>query len=235
MQLPDIQEKIERSIYHALRYTTIAAGYIPNIEDYDVSNVDDSIALAENERFLSDLKTIKNNKGFAIELFSNGPSQSRGQMMVPRFVFETESFLPGSLGIDTSKTYDKQPDGSFHGKDNTFLSQTSDFYFQLRVITNTAKQQRVLNGIILKTFPRRGYMKWYGDTELKLASNLFINYVSHSEFNWQEEGIVEKVYRFVIPDVREIDPETMVDSNGDPIIIPEIQEISSDNIDVNIK
>lgn len=229
MILPNTQELIERSIYHNLRYTTVAAGYIPDITNYDIENPDINVAIAENTRFETDLKAIVTDKGFAIELFSNGPSQQRGELKVPRIVLETESFLPGEIGLDTTKNYSKNQDGTFTAYDNTWLTQTSDFYFQLRLLSNSAKQQRILNGIMLQTLPRKGYMRWVGDTELRTTGNLFINFVSHAEFNHTEEGIIEKVYRYEIKDVNEIDPVALQET------IAAIQSIDPDSININIQ
>lgn len=228
MQLPNIQELLERSIYHNLRYTTVAAGYLPDISTYDIENPDINIAIAENTRFEDDMKMVASDKGFAVELFSNGPSQQRGELQVPRIVLETESFLPGELGLDTTKNYSKNEDGTFTAYDNTWLTQTSDFYFQLRLLSNSTKQQRVLNGIMLHTLPRRGYMKWVGETELRTTGNLFVNFVSHAEFNHTEEGIVEKIYRYEIKDVHEMEPTELAQ------VIAAMETINPEAININI-
>lgn len=224
MELPNTLELIERTVYHAIRTTAVQAGYIPDITNYDIQNVDTTIARAAELAYENALKDIVTQKGFAIEVFGNSVSQQRGVLKVPRIVLETESFLPGEIGLDTTKSFKRLEDGNYQV--NQYMSLTSEFFFKVRLISNTTKQGRVLNGIMLKTFPRRGYIKWWGDPLLKYSQNILINYLSHSEFNWQDEGIVEKIFRYGIPDLQEMKP----DARG---TVPPIIDIDIKNINVN--
>lgn len=226
MELPNTEKLIERSIYHALRKTVVAYGYIPDVDNYDVTNPDIAIAQAESRRYLDDAKDIKDNKGFTIELFSSGNSQTRGELKVPRIVVETEAFLPGQLGIDTTHSFIPNTQDSFDKMDNSFLSQTSDFYFNIKLINNSIEQQRVLYGLALMTLPRRGYMKWEHEPELLPYSNLFINFLSHHGQEHQQEGITEKTYRYEISDVVELEPTKIK-------TIPPIISIG-DNLDIKV-
>lgn len=227
MELPNIQALLERSIYHALRTTIVQAGYLPDILLYDIENEDSSVATIEQQRYDIDLDIIREQKGFAIEIFNNSPGQAKGTLKLPRIIIETEAFLPGQLGLDTTLDYLKQPDGNYIAEHNNFLSQTSDFYFHVKLLSNTTKQQRALYGIMLMTLPRRGYMKWYNTPPLPYQ-NLFVNFTTHSEFNLQDEGITEKSYRYEITDVHELDPVLLEN-------IPAIKEIGTDNIDIQFE
>jgi len=226
MELPITQELIERSIFHNIRKTVVAAGYIPDVDLYDVTNPNKVIAKQESQRYLNDVDIIRGTMGFAIELFNNGTSQDRGQMKIPRIVIETEAFLPGQLGIDTTHTYNQNGDGSFDKMDNAFLTQTSDFYFNVKLLSNTVEQQRILYSIILMTLPRRGYMAWYKEVAFLPYQNMFVNYISHYEQEYNQEGITEKTYRYEIPDVIEI-PASKIKE------VPKIINIG-DNLDIQV-
>jgi len=206
MALSNIEEALERSIYHALRLKIIEEGYLPNIDDYIID--DDNLVIAEASQidYKNAIANIVKDKGFAVEIFNYSTAQQRGSLKPPRIVVDTQAFLPGLLGHDTTLDYKLNSDGTkFDG--NRFVSLTSDFYYSVRLVANTTKQIRVLHGLMVSVLPRRGYIKWYGDTALRPTGNLLNRYVSNGDFSWNTEGIVEKVYRYEIPDVHEIDPE----------------------------
>jgi len=226
MELPITQQLIERSIFHNIRKTIVAAGYIPDVGNYDVTNTIVATAAAESQRYLNDAAIIKAAKGFIIDIFSNGTSQDRGQMKVPRIVVETEAFLPGQLGIDTTNTYNPNINGGFDKMDNAFLTKTSDFYFNIKLLSNTTAQQRILYSIILMTIPRRGYMKWHEEPGLLLSQNMFVNFLAHYEQEHTQEGITEKTYRYEISDVIEIPANKIVE-------VPAIINIG-DNLDIQV-
>lgn len=223
MALPDIQELVERTIFHAIRTRVVAEGYLPDINSYDVTNSDINIAKAAQANYRAAVKAIADGpKGFAIEVFNYGPSQHKGTMKVPRIVVDTQAFLPGEVGHDPSLVYEPNG-GNFDG--NRFVSLTSNFYYHLRLLGNTTKQIRVLHGIMVSVLPRRGYIMWDGDTELRPSGNLLNRYISNVDYSWKDEGIVEKVYRYEIPDVHELDPQTLA------TVVPIIQ---IDTLDMTI-
>lgn len=215
-QLSNIEEALERTVFHLLRKKTVEFGYSPNIDDYDVENTDDAIAISETERFKTDLSLIHTTKGFAIEVFNFANNQYYGTKKPPRIVVETESFLQGQLGTDTTPQYEIQPDGTYIVKQSTSL--LSDFYFSIHLIANSVKEIRVLHEIMVQCLPRRGYVPWYNKNGLQPAFNLLVRYISMADYSWTAEGVIEKVYRYEIPDAHEVDDKVIV-SNVSPIKI----------------
>lgn len=209
-ELSNIEQELERSIYHAIRLVLVEYGYLPDILQFDISNSNSTIALAAQEAYQDAIAIIKNDKGYAIEVFNYNTSQGHGTLKVPRIVIETQAFLPGQLGADTSPQYVKQEDKSF--KKLTGASTTSDFYYNIRLIANSVKQIRTLHGIMIQAIPRRGYIKWYSDEELRPNHNLLTRYISHNEENYLQEGIIEKVFRYEIPDAYEKDLKEIGDT-----------------------
>lgn len=204
MALTDILEKVERTIYEALRLTCVREGYTPNIKNFDIENPNASIAKAASIAYETALNNIRNTKGFSIDLFNYAPSQSRGLKKVPRIVLQTEALLPGNTGLDTTPEYVYDVNsGKYISKQSQTL--TSDYYFNIHLVSSNTQETRVLHGIMLATLPRMGYIKWYTDNELRLSHNLLIKYLSYSESDFLAEGIIEKIYRYYIPDVHEID------------------------------
>ena len=226
MALPDILEKLERTIFHRLRRCAADNGYLPNIDDYDIENVDINIARTESKRYEDDIVLIRqSSKRFAVEVFSYSNNQSYGTKKVPRIVLETESFLQGQLGTDSTLQYDKQPDGTFNGK--TSVSLLSDFYFNIKLVAHTVEEMRVLHGIMVTSIPRRGYVPWYTEQELLPSHNLLVKFISTFDISFVMEGIMEKVYRYEIPDAHEVDDII------EQINIPPIKQITLDINDGN--
>ena len=221
-----LEEAVERTIYHSLREEIVKRGYLPNIYDYDIENTDLTIAKSENIRYNIDLKAIKVDKGFAIEVFNYSNNQSYGDKEVPRIVIHTDSFIPGSLGLDPGRKYEKNVDGSF--KVLKSVEMVSDFYFSLNLVANTVSSMRQLHDIMANVLPRRGYIKWYQDNGLRPYSNLLIQYLASADVSFLSEGIMEKVYKYMIPDVHEIDDKTIYDN------IPAIINIQVDKDDNNL-
>lgn len=218
MALPNIQESLERSVYHAIRAVTVKEGYLPDITSYDIENTDNQIAKTEDKKYQQAMVDIVTAKGFCVEIFGTTPTQAKGALKPPRIIIDTQAFYPGSLGIDTTPSYRTNQGGGYSVF--TGASQTSDFYFNVRLVSNTTEQNRVLHGIMVNALPRRGYMKWYTEPTLRLFENIFIRYISFSEFNYNDEGIIEKVYRYEIPDTHEIDEQLIR-------TVPKITEIGN--------
>lgn len=221
MALSNIEEKLERTIFEALRLTSVAEGYTPNITAYDLENPNPTIAKAAQVAYDAALKTIQNSKGFAIDIFNYGPSQARGLKKVPRIAIQTEAFYPGNTGLDTAPTY-KFNNVTQKYEKKTSISLVSDFFFNIHLVANTVTQHRVLHGIMVATLPRMGYIKWYDENGLRLSHNLFVKYLSPMEADFLSEGIIEKIYRYHIPDAHEIDDITI--ETG----ISPIKEITTD-------
>ncbi|MAO08127.1 MAG: hypothetical protein CL596_05375 [Alteromonas sp.] len=228
MALPITQQLIERSIFKAIKEIIVKEGYFPDVDNYSIDNPEPAIAESEQKRLKHDVKIIAAEKGYAVELFSNGTQEDRGQIKPPRIVIESESFLPGELGIDTTKTFEKKENGNYKAIDNSFLTQLSDYYFYIRLISNSVEQERVLNSIIISSIPRRGYLKWADQAILNPHSNIMIQYLSHTETNW-DQGIKEKSFRYEIKDIMEIGPKEI------PGEIPAIKNLSINDLEIEIK
>lgn len=204
MAIPNLLEALERTVFETVRLVLVSTGYLPDIKNFDVENPNLEIAKLAQKSYEGAITTIKNSgKGFAIEIFNYSTTQQRGRLKPPRIIIDSEGFYPGEIGLGTSPRYNRQADGSFLKIET--VEQTSDFFFNIRLISNTTKQYRVLEGVKAMTLPRQGYLKWY-NKDFLASGNLFFKYVSFSYQNWENEGIIEKVYRYMIPDAHEVDP-----------------------------
>ena len=224
--LADIEEALERSVFHKLRKKVVEFGYLPDITTFDVENSNAAIAKTAEEAYLAAIKAIAASSfGYAIEIFNYSNNQSYGSKDVPRIVIEMESFNQGQLGTDPSGRYVlNTTTGKYERVLDTSL--LSDFYFNVHLIANTVKQIRKLHEIMVNALPRRCYIEWYNENGYKPSENLMVRYISMADYTFLQEGIIEKVYRYEIPDVHEIDP--MIISSG-------ISKITETNLEVKFK
>jgi len=205
--LPDLEELLERSIFHAIREKTVAEGYLPNINTFDISNVDDSIAEQAKADYETAKTTIYDTKGFVIDIFGVSNNQSKAEKKIPRIVIDTQSFQPGTLGGDTTPIYNLV-DGVYVKSSSPSLA--SDFFFNVYIVCNTVKQLRVLTAIVSAALPRRGYVKTYLADTIEPFGNLLTVFLSSSNSQDLPEGVFEKAFSYEVPDVFESLPDTIV-------------------------
>lgn len=218
----NIEENLERSIQQALRKKAVEFGYALDINNYQLDSQGSLVDGAEQEKYDRDLKELKNNKGFAIEVFGYSNNQNIGKKKSASIVVEIESFLPGLLGLDTTGHYIKDPSGKY--KKVAGPSLTSDLFFGVKLISNQVKQTRILHQVMVNAIPRMGYMPWYYNNGLLSEKNIMVQYESTADVSWNDEGIIEKVYRYQILDAHEVE---------DDIINDNISPIKDINIDIN--
>lgn len=226
----NIEENLERSIYHRIRTKAVQFGYALDITDYELDSKGSLIDAAEQNKYDTDLKALQVEKGFAVEVFGYSNNQNIGKKKSPSIVIDIESFLPGLTGLDTSAKFEKLPSGDFAKYSGPSL--TSDLFFGIKLICNTVAQLRVIHQIMVNSLPRMGYMPWYYNDGLLADKNIMIRYDSMADVSWFDEGIIEKVYRYEILDAHEI-LDDLVSDNISPI--KEIDLEINENNNLNIQ
>lgn len=211
--LSDIQEVIERSLFERIRTELVDKGYLPDVTQYP--DTDGGVALWE-----SDIATIKTNKGFAIEVFNENANYDNGVKKIPRIVLASGNFLQGSLGGDPGKIMQLN-------ENNDFIAlrtppQTSDFFIDIRLVSNSVEQERILNAILSLALPKRGYIATYNDPE-KL---FFIRYISFYNQDDLDKGIIEKVLVYTVEDCWETE---------DIIISTDVAKITRIDLNINLQ
>lgn len=187
--LSTIQEEIERTLFHRIRQEVVDKGYLPDVAD-DITYPDTDPGYAQ---WQSDIDTIVTNMGYAIEIFSAGASESRGVKKIPRIVLNSGSFLPGALGGDPQRYF---LDQTTHYQALVTPPQTVDFYADVHLVANTQEQIRILTAILALSIPRRGYIPFNHDSSI----SFFARNLGYYDGDNEDEGIIEKVYGYEIPD-----------------------------------
>lgn len=187
--LTNIQEIIERSLFEAIRQEVVDKGYLPDIADTGTYPDTDQGWV----QWETDVIAIVTSKGFAIEIFNGASNEARGVKKVPRIVIDSGNFLPGALGGDPRRYFS---DEITHYKSLVTPPQTVDYYVNFHLISNSIAQARILNAILALAVPRRGYLPWYNDG----TKSLFARYLNYYDQSNIDEGIIEHVYAYEIPD-----------------------------------
>tara|TARA_R110002020_G_scaffold54690_5_gene152279 strand:- start:5881 stop:6576 length:696 start_codon:yes stop_codon:yes gene_type:complete len=190
--LTTVQEVIERSLFERLRTECVDKGYLPDITTFPETPTG-------NTDYIAAIKTISDSaKGFAIEPFQNSSSQAKGMKRVPRIVINPQPFMEGALGGDSSRVY--QLNGTTYDA-KVLPPQTSEYYFNVHLVSSSATQMRILNAIMSLSIPVRGYIPFYNNSNF----NFFVRKLSGYNAPQTDEGIQETVYRFQVPDVFEVE------------------------------
>jgi len=196
MALANIQERVERSLYEALRKVCVAEGYTPDITNTGLYGTSPYTAVNE-AAWEAALKTIETTKGFAIEVFNN--SQTKGTKLVPRIAIIPRRTLAGDIGSPQHSWITNNPSGE-QGLVRRYLPlEASAYYYDIHLITKTAQQDRILHGILRKALGVKRFIEWYDDP----GELLFVVQTSDFDLPDPTEGIKEQVYTYLLPDLFE--------------------------------
>lgn len=215
--LSNVQELVERSLYHSIRRQCVAKGYLPDVTLYTGNSN------AEFQRFEADLADIRTNKGFAIEVFGHSSAQEKWLKKTPRIVILPNMAVPGTLGGAMDRQYEGNgPVLSESGFTSYILPpQTTDFYYDVHVVYEKAEQGRVINSLIALGLPMRGYI----DTVDNYAGiiqdqKFFMRLLDSRNLGLNSQGQYETVYTYEVPDIFEIERIVINPS------VPAIREIT---------
>ena len=198
----ELEELIELTVFELIRKKLVQLGWLPDINGYNIESLVDSVAIAAAESFRADKASIANSKGFCIEVFPFSSNQAKGFKKVPRIVIDSLQFLPSMLGNDTKAFYELSGEKYVLKQAESTLS---DFSFNIYIVGNTAEQIRVMNHILMSVLPKRGYIKRYNE-DFKASGNFYVKLLDAQKSEDLPEGIIERVFRYEIPEVSELEP-----------------------------
>lgn len=215
IKLSDVQQVVDHSIFHRIRKVLVELGYLPDVLDRTTYPETKEGQVAWNNA----LTLIKEQKGFVIEIFGTSSNQSRYAKKVPRIVINSDRYIPGNVGNSPTSWYERNAEGVLESF--TLPPSTSDYRFEVGIVANTSKQERILNSIISAILPNRNYIPfWKEDTEGWDAELVFLVLRRNQRhFNNTNEGIMEKYFLYEAVDLLESVP-TLLETN-----VPVLQEI----------
>ncbi len=185
-QLTDIWEIVDRSIFEKIRLLLVEHGYLPDITQYPDT---DTGVQGYNNR----MAQIVADKGFAIELFGAASSQKRYSKKCPRIVYTPRRIFAGDLGGGPDVIYESKGQ-TYDGK--TRPPQTSELQFDISLVSNEIRQERVMNSIIGLALSKRAYVPFYTNVTTGDTEEFFVTQMSYRDVPDTKYGIIEKIYTY---------------------------------------
>lgn len=201
--LLNIQERVGRNIYETIRRCMVDTGYLPDITNTSLFPMSsEGFGTTEADvNWKAALRNIEISKSFATELFGEGSAQSKGLKKVPRIVIQSNRILPGNLGVAGILGYQKNPQDP--DKVIQVLSdwQSANLHYDILVVCNTTKQERVLNSIINASLGIKKYLPLLDSNPNEPQEYMFCRLFNYFDLEGENEGIIEKVYSYEITDM----------------------------------
>lgn len=237
MALSNIQENLETSIHETIREVLVDNGYMVDLVPLlqgAASTTDAAVISA----YKAQTKTIKDTKGFAIELYGVGSSQAKGEKEVPRIVIVSRNMVSGEVGL-LNIPYNTQdilaPDKLV---EVVGPSELSTLKFDVHLISNNAQQDRVLTAILSRALGQRKNLLLLPSKE----DYFLVQQNSFYDLPDVNQGIIERIYTYDIPDV--LTYEDIVKTQValintihlDICLLPEgtLQQVNSNNLPTDI-
>lgn len=189
-ELTVIQKRIERSLYEAIRLILVELGYLPDILLY----TNDALGQAN---WAAALSTVKVDKGFAIELFGVGSSEKKYEKQVPRIVIQHRRFTKGTIG-NSPHEYVRQLDGSYELIKNPTIRSVG--FYDVHIVANSAEQERIQHAVVNAALGAMGYILFWDFANDN--DRFMIEEVGQADNYDYPEGIMSKVYSYLVPDLQ---------------------------------
>lgn len=191
-------EAVDRGIFEQLRKKVVALGYLPDITNYTTEEAyaDAKVTYRENRAD----KTI-------IEVFGVGNSQSRQEKTDSKITVDR-------VGLKESTTITYGGTKYYKNQDDTFtkvkLPDTPyDVDYEIRIISTTAKMDRVLNSIVLSVCGSTGkYIPLILPTGEQSSTDGFIIKFNGS-VDISKEVFIERVFRITAQEIWILDEEVI--------------------------
>lgn len=143
----------------------------------------------------TDVATIVNSKGFAIEIFGVSSPDAKGLKKIPRILVIPGERMPTSLGSnvfnyfipDGGSTYNKVKESGF----------ALDLTYMIYTVASNAKETRVIHEVVSRALPNLGYIPTWNDP----TNNLFVEYQSYRPGIITPQGLIEDIYTYKIGDI----------------------------------
>ena len=188
------QEKIEESIYQALRTVLVEEGYLPDIDAYTGAN--------DVAGYEAAMKVITTTEGFCVELFGASGQRAKDLKRVPRIVIRTRRFIAGDVGSPPEVLNNPvlNEDDEITSYEQTRVAPlTSNLHIDITMISKTQAQDRIMNAVVGKALTARKYQQVHDDADP--LAKFFIFQTGYNDFGEFEEGLMEKTVNYEVPDI----------------------------------
>lgn len=194
--LNDVQLRVERSIFEAIRKKLVYYEYLPDITNARYTGG----TAAQNEaNWDTDLAAIDAAQQFAIEVFDHGSSLSKGLKRTPRLAIIPRRIMPGDIGTNIKGGFSPNPLDPDSTQKLKPTLQSANLHIDINVVPATAAQDRVMNAILGEALGQLSFIPMYDDPTGKEV--FLIRQFNFYDLPDNRNGISEKSYSYEIPDL----------------------------------
>lgn len=191
--LNNIQTRVERSVFEAIRLKLVFYGYLPD----ETNTATYPNTPAGSDQFQTDMQAIAQAKGFAVEVFGHGSSLSKGIKRVPRLAIIARRIMPGDIGKNISGGFSPNPLDPDSTQKLIPSLQSANFHLDINLIPANAAQDRVMHSIIGEAISTLSYIPMWDDPKELFLIRQFNFYDLPDDKN----GLEEKAYSYEVPDL----------------------------------
>lgn len=188
----EILEILDRTLTEHLRLKMVAMGFLPDVTFYAGNLIG----------FEAAKDAIRNDPNkFLVEVFGVGNNDEKGELQIPRITIKRLAKETGDIAAFPEIKFEKYKDELNRDRYRKlqYPEKTMDVPYQVRVFTNTTKQDRLLSAAIEEVLGLRRSIPSIKDDLTLTGPELFIEY--QTEANVGNLSIKETVYEYIIKDV----------------------------------
>lgn len=199
-------EQIDRTMFEYLRLAVVAAGYLPDINDYLPATEANATAYDAAKA------AIKASGKTVIEIEQNDSPDGYGEKKIAAIVITQHSASKGSIGGGPSTFFESTTvDEVTTFKKYRYPRQTKTLRYHIRCISNDTTYMRIMKNLLDTTFDTGSYLKaMNADTYALDGTPFYIENIGEADMG--QDKTYEYLYIYEVQDVF-ITPATLILDN----------------------
>lgn len=177
--------EIDRTVYERLRLALVASGYLPNITSYSTET-----------EYTNAKSAIHLSKGGVIEVMGVGAAESRDAKQSTKIVIDRKGADIGTIGGFPATQFEKV--GDTFTKRN-LPDTTMDLNYDIRVISNSVKFERIATEAILAAFGMRKYIPITVEYNQDSKDVILMNF--KGDVDVSAAGMRERLFKYSAMDI----------------------------------
>lgn len=231
MALGKLQERLERSIFEAIRLVLVAEGYTPDItNNVAYPKIGSQFTQAAQTAWTAALEAINDTKGFSIELYGASSPDAKGTRKTPRIVIVPDRIMPSELGAPLDGVLLDNPLDPDTKIRQALPYRASILSFDIHLVYQKAAELRVMQAILGKTIGTVKFIPWYDDN----TDTFFVEQFNYYDEPDPLEGTDEKVYSYQAPDLYDVQADGVTIAKINTIEIDTTLLAPNSSVDANI-
>ncbi len=182
-------EAIDRTIYEVIRLALVSGGHLPDIT-----------TIQSEADYRTAKETISASNVQLIEVFGVGSAEARDEKIPCRIVIDRKTGSIGKLGGYPAVKFEKTGTGATAKFKKSYLPESSiNLEYDIRGISNSAKNDRIISNIIYSSLGVRRYLNVIEDYNVENDACFLLNFNGDADTSSTE--MKERMFRYVAMDI----------------------------------